>query len=84
MTQIISIKDARNKLAEVINEVAIGGNIYLVTKFGKPKAMIVPITKVEAQKSVLEETFGAWKERKDIKNTSKWVSALRRKASLRQ
>ncbi len=84
MTQLISIKDTRNKLAEVIDQVAIAGNEFIITKFGEPKAMIVPIIKTKTQKSVLEETFGAWKDRKDIKNTAKWVAALRRKISLRQ
>lgn len=84
MTQLISIKDTRNRLAEVIDQVAIAGDEFIVTKFGEPKAMIVPIVKAKAQKSVLEETFGVWKDRKDIKNTAKWVAALRRKMSLRQ
>lgn len=84
MTQLISIKDTRNKLAELINQVAIAGDEFIITKFGEPKAMIIPIAKVKMQKSVLEETFGAWKGRKDIKNTAKWVAALRRKISLRQ
>ena len=84
MTQTLSIKDTRNKLADVINQVAIGGDVFVVTKFGKPKAMIVPIMKAKEQKSVLEETFGAWKERKDIKDTAKWVASLRAKMSTRQ
>lgn len=84
MTQLISIKDTRNRLAEVIDQVAIAGDEFIVTKFGKPKAMIVPIIKAKVQKSVLEETFGVWKDRKDIKDTAKWVAALRRKMSLRQ
>lgn len=84
MTQLISIKDTRDKLAEIINQVAIGGDVFVVTKFGEPRAMIVPITQAKTQKSVLEETFGAWKGRKDIKNTAKWVAALRHKMSIRE
>ncbi|MBI4096117.1 MAG: hypothetical protein HY425_00180 [Candidatus Levybacteria bacterium] len=84
MTQLISIKYTRDKLAEVINQVAIAGDEFIVTKFGEPKAMIVPIIKAKTQKSVFEETFGAWKGRKDIKNTAKWVAALRKKMSTRQ
>lgn len=84
MNQLITIKDVRNQLADVINQVAIGGNVFTVTKFGKPKAMIVPIIKAKTQKSVFEETFGAWKGRKDIKNTAKWVANLRAKMSIRQ
>lgn len=84
MTQLISIKDTRNRLAEVIDQVAIAGDEFIVTKFGEPKAMIVPMIKAKVQKSVLEETFGAWKDRKDIRDTAKWVAALRRKISIRK
>lgn len=68
----------------MINQVAIGGNVFTVTKFGKPKAMIVPMVKVKAQKSVFDEAFGIWKDRKDIKNSAKWVRKIRDKMSLRQ
>lgn len=83
MTQTLSIKDTRDKLADVVNQVAVAGDVFVITKFGQPKAMIVPITKIKAQESVLEETFGAWKGRKDIKNTAKWATALRTKMSTR-
>lgn len=32
--------------------------------------------------SGIEESFGAWGRRKDIKNTNQWVAALRAKMSL--
>lgn len=84
MTQTISIKDTRNKLADVINQVAVAGDSFVITKFGQPKAMIVPISKDKTQRSVLEETFGAWKGRRDIKDSGKWVRNLRTKISLRR
>lgn len=84
MTQTVSIKDTRNKLADIVNHVAVAGDTFVITKFGKPRAMIVPITKVKAQKSVLEETFGAWKGRKDIKDSAGWVARLRSKMSTRE
>ena len=84
MTQLISIKDTRNKLAEVVNQVAVAGDEFVITKFGQPKAMIVPIPRIATRKSVLEETFGAWKGRKDIKSTAKWAAGLRAKMSVRQ
>lgn len=84
MTQILSIKDVRNKLADVINQVAIGGDTFVITKFGEPKAMIVPISEIKTKKSVLEETFGAWKDRRDIRDTAKWAETLRAKMSVRQ
>src|SRR3989338_7790204 len=86
MTQTLSIKDTRNRLAEIINQVAISGDEFVITKFGQPKAMIVPIStsKAKSQKSVLEETFGAWKHRSDIKDSGKWVRELRAKLSVRR
>lgn len=84
MAQIMTIKDTRNRLADIINQVAMAGDVFVITKFGQPKAMIVPIAKVKAQKSVLAETFGAWKGRKDIKDSAKWVASLRAKMSIRK
>ena len=84
MTQTLSIKDTRDKLADVVNQVAVAGDVFVITKFGQPKAMIVPISQVKAQKSVLEETFGAWKDRGDIKDSAKWVAKLRAKMSNRE
>lgn len=86
MTQTLSIKDTRNKLAEVINQVAIAGDEFVITKFGQPKAMIVPISipRAKAQKTVLEETFGAWKHRRDIRDSGEWVRKLRARLSVRR
>ena len=71
-------------MAEIINQVAISGDEFVITKFGQPKAMIVPISKAKALKSVLEETFGAWKHRSDIKDSGEWVRKLRAKLSVRR
>lgn len=84
MNQVMTIKDTRNKLADIINQVSVAGDTFVITKFGQPKAMIVPISKDKTQRSVLEETFGAWKGRRDIKDSGKWVRNLRTKISLRQ
>lgn len=86
MTQLISVKDTRNKLADVINQVAIAGDEFIITKFGEPKAMLVPvpISDKKSFKSNFAEAFGIWKDRKDIKNSAKWVRLLRDKMSLRQ
>lgn len=78
MTQVLSIKDTRNKLADVVNRVAISGDVFVITKFGKAKAMIVPVTQANiADTSGIEESFGGWANRKDIKNSSRWVAELR-------
>ena len=82
MTQTMSIKDTRNKLADVVNQVAVAGDVFIITKFGHPKAMIVPILKNKlTNASGIEESFGAWNKRKDLGNSTKWVADLRTKMS---
>lgn len=83
MIQTLSIKDARNKLADIVSRVEMAGDEIVITKFGRPRAMIVPVSKVQSLRSVLRETSGAWKNRKDIKNTARWVASLRAKMSRR-
>lgn len=83
MTQTLSIKDTRNNLADIISRVEIAGDEIIITKFGKPRARIVPIIKTQPIKSAIRETAGAWSHRKDIKNTAKWVRDLRAKMSIR-
>lgn len=84
MTQMLSIKETRNKLADVINQVALVGDVFVVTKFGKPKAMIVPVSEGKlAEGGGIEESFGAWRGRGDLKNINKWVANLRAKMSKR-
>ena len=86
--QLISIKDTRDNLAELIEKVAIGKKTFIITKFGKPKAQLVPMGQKNLKSEVrrkknLEATFGIWKDRKDIKDSAKWVSDLRHKMSSR-
>jgi len=83
MTQVVSIKNTRDKLAEIIDQVAIGGSVFVITKFGKPKAMIVPFSQQKADSSGIEESFGAWKSRKDMQDSNAWVKNLRAKMSAR-
>ncbi len=84
MTQVMSIKDTRDKLAEVVNHVSATGDAVVITKFGKPKVMIVPISdKKQSVSSALDESFGIWKDRRDIGDTGKWVRNLRDKMSRR-
>ncbi len=84
MTQTVSIKDTRNKLADIIDQVAFGNDIFVITKFGKPKAMIVPISENKLSNVTgIEESFGAWAGRKDIEDSNKWVKDLRVKMSAR-
>lgn len=84
MTQILSIKDTRDKLADIINQVAVSGDMFIITKFGKAKAMIVPVSRDNITDTPgIEESFGSWGKRKDIKNSSRWVANLRAKMSIR-
>ncbi len=84
--QQISIQDARNDFSNLVAQTAIAGRHFVITKFGKPSAMLVPVTtnNLNERDSALDATFGLWKNRKDIKDTAKWVAKLRRKMSLRQ
>lgn len=82
--QTITVKDARNNLADIINQVAIAGKAFVITKFGKPKAMVVPFIKTKpGKKNGIDESFGAWSHRKDIKDTGKWAAKLRASMSVR-
>ena len=81
--QRISIKETRDNLAEIIDQVAIGRKTFIITKFGKPKAKIVgfkedkhPNTKPQQIKA-LKMAFGMWENRPDLKDSAKWVSDQR-------
>lgn len=83
MTQVLSIKDTRNNLADIVARVAISGDVFVITKFGQAKAMIVPVSRADiVDISGIEESFGAWGRRK-IKDSAKWVANLRAKMSTR-
>ncbi len=84
MTQTLSIKDARNNLSDIVSRVEMRGDEIVITKFGKPRAMLVPIVGKKVTARSLDEVFGAWKNRKDIKDTGEWVRDLRIKMSLRK
>lgn len=83
MTQTLSIKETREKLADVVNQVAVGGDTFVITKFGQPKAMIVPLPEGQLEEFGLEESFGAWSQRKDLQDSNKWAANLRTKMSRR-
>lgn len=84
MVQVLSIKDTRNNLADVISRVEMTGDEVIITKFGKPRAMLVPLSNKKSAMGNLDEVFGIWRERSDIKDSRKWVRNLREKISLRQ
>ena len=84
MIQTVSIKDTRDNLAELVERVAIAGEEFVVTKFGNPKAMLVPVLKGKMWTGGgFDKVFGVWRNREDIKNSATWVRKLRTKTSLR-
>lgn len=84
--QTFSIRETRAQLSDIINQVSIANRSFVITKFGKPKAMIVPAYMTRSNKKTrngLQASFGAWKHRTDIKDSAKWVADLRHKMSSR-
>jgi len=83
----ISTKELRDNLAEILEKVAIGQQAFLVSKFGKKKALIVPITdrKTSRKRRNLRNlpAYGMWKDRKEMKDSAVWVSKIREKQSFR-
>ena len=77
MTQTIPIKETRANLADLINQVAVGGTSFIITKFGKPKAMLVPVLPDKRRQTGLSASFGMWKDREDMKDHDKWVRKIR-------
>ncbi len=80
MMQTIPIKDTRNRLADLINQVEVGGKSFIITKFGKPKAMLVPMLDDRKKTSIRPKKlpgFGIWAKREDMKDPEKWVRSLR-------
>ena len=85
--QAITTKELRDNLAEILERVAIGKQNFLVSKFGKKKALIVPVISdfpLEKTNFTKLSAFGVWKERGDIKNASIWTSKLRTGQSQRK
>lgn len=71
--QVISTKELRDNLAEVLERVAIAKQSFLVSKFGREKALIVPVMadmeiKGQETKKNLRNlaAYGMWKNRRDI------------------
>lgn len=88
--QVISTKELRDNLAEILEKVAIAKQSFLVSKFGKEKALIIPVispvktlTSKREKRLVDHPACGIWQQRKDMKNPAEWVSKLRIRQSLR-
>ena len=76
--QTIPIKETRERLADLVNQVEVAGKRFIITKFGKPKAMLVPVlTDKPRKRSGLTASFGIWKDREDMKDLDAWVRKVR-------
>ena len=87
--QPISTKELRDNLSEILEKVAVGGQSFIVYKFGRKKAIINPpksktkkIKKKNVDFSKLP-AFGMWKDREDMKDSAAWVRMIREKNSKR-
>lgn len=87
--QTISTKELRDNLSEVLEKVAIGGQSYIVYKFGKKKAKLTPVKQLtmKTKKKKVDfsklPAFGMWKDRKDMKDPAAWVRKIREMESKR-
>lgn len=70
MTTVISATELKNRVSEVLNEVAFKGNVAVIERYGKPIARITPIREVkrsrEEIRKVLDATFGSIPDFPDI------------------
>ena len=75
--QTVTTKQIRNNLADIVDQVAVAGKSFVITKFGKKRAMIVPLQADQTDSAIsnfenaLHETFGAWDNSSTTKNQSK-------------
>ena len=77
--QTITIKETRNNLAEIIEKVAVGNKTFIITKFGKAKAQLVPVSKsvTPTKKRRDFPGFGMWANRRDMQDSAKWATKIR-------
>lgn len=83
----ITIKETRSLLSELIERVALSKETFLVTKFGKPKALIISPDQIAVNQKdkadILRQTAGLWQNKKEIKNSSAWLAKIRKKTNSR-
>lgn len=70
MTKRISAMDLRKRLAQVMNEVSLQDDEYVIEKDGKPMAAIVPIWKL---KQIEERKEAFWKKVEEFREEEKKV-----------
>ena len=81
----ITVKDTRINLSEIIELVAGGNHSFVITKFGKPKAQIIPLSQKPmsvTKPHIMSQFIGMHKNRLDWKNKSnKQISQELRKST---
>lgn len=71
MITVVSATELKNKVSEILNEVAFKGNVAVIERYGKAIARVVPIkeknllSKEEIRK-VLDATFGSIPDFPDV------------------
>lgn len=63
MINTISATELKNRVSEVLNEVAFKGNITVIERYGKPIARIVPAENLD---KILNKYFGALPDFPDV------------------
>ena len=51
MSKTISIEEARKRLGDVIDDVRLKGDFYIISRKGKPSAAIVPLDMVQRRET---------------------------------
>jgi prevent-host-death family protein len=81
------IAQTRKRLSSLVDETAATGEAVVITKFGTPKAMLVPVSeRVQlqhddaARAAKIESLAGMWKDRPDAQDTVAFAERLRREA----
>ncbi len=85
----LTVKQTRDTLAEILDQVDYLGKRFVVKKFGKVKALIIPVTdeKVASQdeqkrkerlKKALDAAAGMWADRDDMADPVAWVNNIRK------
>lgn len=52
MNNIISAREARNQFAEILNQVVYAGREFIISRFDKPVAKIVPIKAIDEDEEI--------------------------------
>ncbi len=69
MTTVISATELKNKVSEILNDVAFKGNVAVIERYGKPVAKIIPTDeslRLERLKKALDQSFGSIPDFPDV------------------